>query len=170
MKAKAVSFSNVIRLVGIDILLISMAYILPAVSHLFAFPLYKADPMRIIVLSGLLLTANRKNAYLLAVTVPLFSFFATGHPVLPKNLLIMAELLVNIALFSWFSNRMKSVFASMLTAIVCSKLLYYGLKWILVSTALLDMSFVSTGIVSQLLVSVVISAVFALVCLRQRRS
>lgn len=163
MNAKTVFSTPIVRMVGIDILLLVAAYIIPAVSHLFAFPVYYFDPMRIILLTGLLLTANHKNAYVLAVTLPLFSFLVSGHPVFPKNLLIMAELAANVALFVWMGKRMKSVFAAMLFSIICSKILYYALKGLLISTALLDMSFISTGLGYQLLVAVGIAAAFACV-------
>ena len=73
----------------------------------------------------------------------------------------MVELLANVALFVWMNKRMKSVFGAMLLSIVCSKVLYYALKWVLISTTLLDMSFISTGFGYQLLVAVGIAAVFA---------
>lgn len=167
MNAKTVFSTPVVRMVGIDILLLAAAYIIPAVAHLFAFPVYYFDPMRIILLTGLLLTANRKNAYILAVTLPLFSFLVSGHPVFPKNLLIIAELAANVAIFTWMGRRMKSVFAAMLLSIVCSKILYYALKWALISTALLDMSFISTGMGYQLLVAVGIAAAFAFASARK---
>lgn len=161
MNVRTVFSTPVVRMLGIDILLLAAAYIIPAVAHLFAFPVYYFDPMRVILLTGLLLTANRKNAYILAITLPLFSFLVSAHPVFPKNLLIMAELAANVAFFAWMSRRMKSVFTSMLLSIVCSKVLYYALKGVLISTALIDMSFISTGLGYQLLVAVGIAAAFA---------
>ena len=161
MNAKTVFSTPAARTIGIDILLLAAAYVIPAVAHLYAFPVYYFDPMRVILLTGLLLTADRRNAYILAVTLPLFSFLVSGHPVFPKNLLIMAELAANVAFFAWMGKRIKSVFAAMLLSIICSKVLYYALKGVLVSTALLDMSFISTGLGYQLLVAVGIAAAFA---------
>jgi hypothetical protein len=60
--------------------------ILTTPSPLNQYPIYLADPMRIVLLAGLLLTRNLKNGILLAVTIPLFSSLVIGHPGDPGEL------------------------------------------------------------------------------------
>jgi hypothetical protein len=153
----------------IDIVLISIAYILPVLAHRAAFPLYRLEPVRAVVLVGLLWTANRKNAVLLALTVPLFTFWLAGHPVMPKGLLIAAELLVNVLFFVWMERKVRSLFLCMLFSILVSKAVYYLLKWLLVSSLLPAQPLVGTGLGVQLAVAVGMSLCFALLAERRRK-
>lgn len=44
-----------------DIILLTVIYFLPTISHLIGFPLYLLDPMRIVVLGSLLILGNKKT-------------------------------------------------------------------------------------------------------------
>ena len=57
MREKTVTLTEIIRLAVIDIFLIAIAYMLPVLAHRAAFPLYWFDPMRLVVLAGLILSA-----------------------------------------------------------------------------------------------------------------
>ncbi|MGB4655062.1 MAG: hypothetical protein WBH98_06490 [Bacteroidales bacterium] len=150
------------KIIILDILLLSIIYFIPTLSHLIGFPLYLLDPMRIVVLSSLLILGNKKNAYILAFTIPLFSFMVSGHPVFPKNLLITIELIANLFLFLTINKNVGYTFISMFLSIILSKLFYYGLKYLIVLLGLLEMDIVSTPILIQLVVALSISILFSI--------
>lgn len=77
--------------------------------------------MRCVLLLNLLLTGNKKNAYIMAVTLPLFSFFVGGHPVSAKAILMAAELSANVFLFDMLSGRIKNAAIAVFLLIVASK-------------------------------------------------
>ena len=170
MSTKILTYKNIIQLAAIDILLVAISCMLPVLAHSTSFPLYFFDPMRIVVLAGLLWGASRKNAFLLAVAVPLLTFWVTGHPMLPKGLLIAAELTVNLLLFVWLGRRIRQVFFCMLLSILLSKAVYYLLKWALISTLLPAQPLVGASLGVQLAVAVAISLCFAFVAARQKNS
>lgn len=150
------------KIIILDILLLSIIYFIPTLSHLIGFPLYLLGPMRIVVLSSLLILGNKKNAYILAFTIPLFSFMVSGHPVFPKNLLITIELIANLFLFLTINKNVGYTFISMFLSIILSKLFYYGLKYLIVLLGLLEMDIVSTPILIQLVVALSISILFSI--------
>ena len=82
----------------LDIFALVFVYFVPTLSHLAQLPLYLLEPMRIMLILAIAHT-TRKNAYLLALTLPLFSFVISMHPSLVKSILITAELLLNVWLF-----------------------------------------------------------------------
>jgi hypothetical protein len=143
----------------IDFSLLLFIYFLPVLSHLFAFPIYYLDPMRIALVVALIHT-SKKNTFLIAITLPLFSFFISSHPQIVKSLLLSAELLINLSLFFLFKEIIKNVFASLLLSIIISKVIYYLLKFALINFALLDDKLYSTPyyfqIISALLLSIYI--------------
>ena len=139
-----------------DLLAILFIYLVPTVSHLFSFPLYIFDPMRIVVILALIHT-NRKNSYLVALTLPLFSFLIASHPVALKSLLITAELTLNIWLFIQLSKFVSNNFLAMFISIVLAKVFYYSVKYILVNNALLNASLVDTSLLIQFAVALFIS-------------
>ena len=136
-------------------------YLVPTLSHLTAVPFYLIDPMRLAVLGALLATKNWKNALVLAVTLPLFSSAIGMHPVFPKCLLIAVELAANVLLFVWLARILNAGIAAFIS-IMCSKLLYYGLKAAVLYAGLLQMELISTGLWIQFAVAVLISVAFAL--------
>ncbi|MDZ7795663.1 MAG: hypothetical protein U5N56_00845 [Candidatus Marinimicrobia bacterium] len=92
--------------------------------------------MRVVLFAAYLFSRNHINAVILALTLPLFSLLTSGHPVLPKALLMSAELAVNVLLFVYLLKNVKwGIFLSLISATLVSKLLYYGVKFILIRTA-----------------------------------
>lgn len=144
-----------------DLAAILFVYFTPALSHMLSVPVYLADPMRIVILLSLAHTSS-KNAYLIALTLPLFSYFISMHPVFLKSLLITSELLLNIFLFYKLSEYIKNNFLLMFTSILISKLFYYAAKYVLLSTTLLQGELVSTPMEIQIVVMFLISAYFFL--------
>ncbi len=145
---------------------ILLIYFTPALTHLLNFPLYLIEPMRLMLVLAMI-HSDRRNAYLLALTLPLFSFAVSAHPVIYKMLLITAELLFNVWLFYTFRNRMKNIFAAMASAIIISKAAYYGFKAIFISLALIGPGLISTPIWIQLLTTLLFSS-YALLLLKNK--
>ena len=93
----------------LDFILILFIYFTPALSHLFAFPIYYLDPMKIALVFAIIFTSKR-NTFLIAITLPLFSYFVSAHPQFIKAILISAELLVNLSLFYYLIKKNNNAF------------------------------------------------------------
>lgn len=128
----------------VDLSAILLVYFTPALSHLLGFPLYLLEPMRIAVVLALVHTRPR-NAWFLALTLPLFSFAVSAHPHFLKMLLITAELLFNVWLFFFLESRLRAgKVVALGLSILLSKAAYYLLKFALVSALLIEGSVIST--------------------------
>ncbi len=139
-----------------DILALAFIYFVPTISHMLNVPLYLVEPMRIMLIMAIAHTAKR-NAYLIALTLPLFSFLVSAHPHMLKVMLITIELVINVWLFYYLSKKWKNYFGSMLTSIFLSKGIYYLMKYALISFAFLDSSLVSTPVFLQIITMVIYS-------------
>lgn len=131
-----------------DLAAIAFIYLVPVFSHLFALPIYYLEPMRLMLILGIAHT-SKKNAYILAITLPLFSFVVSSHPVFLKTLLISSELLLNVWLYFFLIEKLKNKFGTMLLSITLSKVAYYVVKFGLLSVLLLEGSLVSTPLIIQ---------------------
>jgi len=143
-----------------DLVIVGLFYMVPTLSHLTSLPLYRFEPMRCVLLLSLLLTGNMKNTYVMAVTLPLFSFFVGGHPVFVKALLMAVELSANIFLFDLISRKVKNTAGAMFIAIIASKAFYYLIKYGVLALGIMEGPIVATGILTQLIVTVVLSVGF----------
>ena len=137
-----------------------LMYLIPTLSHLTSWPLYMFEPMRCVLLLNLLVLGNKKNAYLMAITLPLFSYFVGSHPVLVKSLIMTIELVMNIWLFDMFTRKVANCMLAMLLSILVSKALYYSLKYVSISFGLLNTDIVDINIFIQLMVALIISMLF----------
>jgi hypothetical protein len=147
----------------IDALLLIGLYLVPAISHLTALPLYKFEPMRVALVIALLFT-NRANTYLIALTIPLASAVLTGHPEPVKAVLIGIELMVLVASYSYIASIPRvGAFLALTAAILLGKLVYYSLKFAALSGGLLAGNLMSTPVPNQLIMAVGTAAAFALV-------
>lgn len=158
-KAKSLSSEiislSMLKVYLIDLAIITFIYFLPALSHLTALPLYYLEPMRLAMLFAIIHT-GKKNALIIAVTLPIFSLLVSSHPGFLKAILITGELLVNLVLF--YSLRRKiNVFSAALLSIIISKLLYYCAKYIFIQTQLIDGGLISTPLLVQLIIAVLVS-------------
>jgi hypothetical protein len=113
-----------LRTILIDLFALSFIYLAPTAAHLLNFPVYMLEPMRLMLIVSLA-HSSRKNSYILALTLPLFSFLVSGHPELLKMLVITAELALNVFLFYLLLRRGLNMFVSALMSIVFSKLFCY---------------------------------------------
>lgn len=140
-----------------DIAALAFIYLVPTISHLVRLPVYLIEPMRLMLILAMVHT-SRKNAYLLALTMPLFSLLISGHPIPPKMVLMSLELVLNVFLFYALLNKIQSVFPSIVLGIVCSKIIYYFLKFMLIRFAVLNTDLVATPILIQVATTIVFSS------------
>jgi len=152
-----IDFKSNIKTYLIDFSLLLLIYFLPALSHLFAFPVYYLDPMRIALVVALIHT-SKKNAYIIAITLPLFSFLISSHPQILKSFLLSTELIINLGLFFFLKDKLKNVFATLFISIVISKVIYYFLKFVLIYFSLLNDKLFSTPFYFQLISVFVLSS------------
>lgn len=138
-----------------DLIAILFIYLVPTISHLLSIKLYMLEPMRLMVILAMMHT-RRQNAYILALTLPLFSFVVASHPVFVKSALIGIELLSMVLVFYVLERHMHKL-AAIFTSIWMSKLLYYGLKYVAIITVLPGEPLVGTSLLIQLLTSVAFS-------------
>jgi hypothetical protein len=157
-----IDFKSNIKTYLIDFSLLLLIYFLPAISHLFAFPIYYLDPMRIALVVALIHT-SKSNAYIIALTLPLFSFLISSHPQIIKSFLLSTELVINLSLFFLLKDKLKNVFTSLLISIVISKVIYYLLKFVLISSTLLDDKLFSTPFYFQIIPAILLSTYIYLV-------
>lgn len=143
------------RLILLDILALVVVFFTPALSHLLSFPLYLIEPMRIMVILAVLHT-HRVNALILAISLPIFSFAVSAHPVFLKMLLISAELSLNVWLFLLLKKYIR-IFPAMALSILVSKTAYYLMKFTIVSFGILQMSIFSTSLWIQLITTLIFS-------------
>jgi hypothetical protein len=141
--------NSVVKNSVLDALGIAFIYFIPTISHLFSFPVYLFEPMRIILILALV-HSTKRNAYLLALTLPLFSFVTASHPVFMKALLITGEMTINVWLFYLLSKKTSNLFLVAFTSIILSKVFYYAGKFLLVKLAWLSTELVDTPILIQL--------------------
>lgn len=149
------------HLAAADALLIAAACLIPAASHLTAAPLYMLNPMLALLLAGLFWGRSAGlqtiNGLVLAVAMPLLSSLLVGMPVVEKLPCMVAELAAVAGLYALLSRRI-SALPAMLLAALAGKGVYYGLKALLMPSAVL----IGTDWTLQLLSTLLWSSLFAL--------
>ncbi len=167
--SRSIKQAKTISSILIDLGALAFIYFVPTISHLVSLPIYFIEPMRMMIVFALVHT-NKQNAYLLALTLPIFSFLVSAHPVFPKMLLITFELSLNVFLFYLFSKKMKHIFPAIFASIVLSKMVYYLIKFGMISFAIINSSLVSTPIIIQVITTTVFSGYVYLVVIRKHQS
>ncbi len=119
-----------------DVALVAAACMVPALSHALALPLYMLNPMLALLLAGMLVRRDWRNGLLLAVLMPLVSCLVVGMPTADKMVCMMAELATVAAVFGWLQRRW-SVLPAVLVAVLAAKVVYYGLKALIMAPAVL---------------------------------
>ncbi len=150
-----------------DIIALAVIYFVPSLSHLFNVPVYLVEPMRIMLILAMVHT-TKTNAYLIALTLPLFSFLISSHPNIYKGLIMTIELLLNVWLFFEISKRISNHFAAMISAIIISKLIYYLMKWALINFAIIESKLFSTPIYLQIITTVIFSGYVFIILNRKK--
>ena len=138
-----------VKNITFDLFALAAIYLVPSVSHLLSFPVYYLEPMRLMLILAIVHT-SRRNAYLIAITLPIFSLLISAHPSIIKTSLITGELLINLWLFFFLSEKLSNKCLSLFSSIIASKLIYYLAKFMLISTTLMDGQLLSTPIYIQL--------------------
>lgn len=118
------------QLALIDTALLATACLIPAASHLTQVRLFLLNPMTVLLLAGLLLGRDWRNAMALAVLMPAVSCMLTGMPIAPKAVCMAAQLATIAAVFGWLQRKW-NVLPAVLTALVAGTVVYYGLKLLL---------------------------------------
>lgn len=155
---------SIVRFAAFDAVLLTLACLIPTASHLLAVPLYKLNPMLALLLAGMLMGRDWRNALVLAVLMPLVSCVVVGMPAAPKMVCMVAELATVAGLFTVLSRRW-AVLPAVLTAIVAGKVVYYALKAAVLAPAVL----VGTEWWMQLGAVIVWGGLFALLYRTDRR-
>jgi len=137
-------------------------------SHVIPIPLYKMDPMKIFLMVAIVYS-SRGNALFMAVSLPLISTLSVGHPIFPKNLIISAEMVIFAGLISTPALSRYGKLAQFLSAILISKLAYYVIKFLFISTGALQMSLFSTPFAIQGMSVLVLLGIFYLLNLGKSR-
>lgn len=145
------------RSILLDFAGLALIYLIPTLTHLTQLPVYFIEPMRLMLILAIVHT-NRNNAYILALTLPLFSFVISSHPVFIKMILISMELAVNVYLFFLLRKIIRKVFPAILLSIIASKLIYYLLKYFIIGFGLLNSGLISTPLSIQLITTVIFSS------------
>ena len=151
------------KIILVDKLLLAFVYLIPTLSHLASYPLYYFEPMRVVLFTSILLLRDKRNAYFLAVTLPLFSFVVSGHPIAIKNIIMTIELTANVYFLNFLLNKNINNFFACLISIITSKLFYYSFKFIIIRAGFLSLPIIGTSFISQIIVAIFISIVFMLV-------
>jgi hypothetical protein len=146
-----------IRALLFDLVALLFIYLVPTISHMLKLPVYFIEPMRLALIIAMLHT-NRKNAYLIALTLPVFSFLISAHPIAPKMMLITAELAINVFLFYYIFKRYKSAPLAIFSSIILSKAFYYLVKFLLISSAVMATGLVGIPIIAQVVMTVIFTA------------
>lgn len=149
-----------------DIAALVFVGIVPAASHLFKFPVYYIEPMRVMLVLALLYS-SKWNAYTLAIVLPLFSFLVSGHPAPPKMIIIMAELALNAWLFLYFYQKAWRSFLSAFGSIIISKVFCYAMYLLVFSMAFVKAEAEITFMVAQMILTLVLSVLVYLITSRR---
>lgn len=159
---------NLVRAGLIDAALLAAACLIPAVSHLLALPLYRLNPMLMVLAAGMLLVNNRLNSYILSLVVPFFTCMVAGMPTPLGALCMVCEYATVVTVFNLTVQRGSGfwrIFGSILAAVVAGKAIYYLAKWLIVRPD----NLIGTSPVWQAVSVLAISVVFALLWYRKNR-
>jgi hypothetical protein len=115
---------NVIKGLLIDLVAIIVVYFIPKIGQIVHFPFYMVEPIRLIVVVSIA-HSSRVNSFILALTLPFFSWAVSGHPEFYKMLVMTGEITFNVFLFYYLIRKSDFVFLSMIISIVVSKVLCY---------------------------------------------
>jgi hypothetical protein len=150
------SISN-IKNIAFDLIALLAIYLVPSISHMLGFPIYYLEPMRIMLILAIAHT-TKKNTYLIALTLPIFSFLISAHPSMIKTSLVTGELLLNIWLFFFLSEKISNKTSSIFLSILISKIFYYLVKFLLINSALMGGDLISTPVYIQMIMLLVMIA------------
>ena len=127
-------------------------------SHSIGLPLYKFNPMHwVIYLAILFRKSSISSIIVLAFALPLASNMLTNHPIIIKSMIMGVELSIYGLIFLSAIKfiKLNPVIAYLISQIT-GRFVYYGLKYVLIKAELFDSFLVSTSIILQIIVFVVL--------------
>lgn len=132
MKTTGISMNRgeLLRAALVDLGGLALIFFVPSFAHLLNFPVYMMEPMRVVLILAMAHTTKR-NAYLLALTLPAFSWLVSGHPEALKMVVITLELIANVFLFYLIAEKTRRLFIAALSSIIISKIFCYLLYMVL---------------------------------------
>ena len=148
----------------LDIIAVVFIIFLGDISRFIGYPVYILDPMRMMVILAIAFTP-RWNGWILALLLPLVSYFLGAHPTIIKTSLMMAELLLNVWLFWFLLDKTKMSLLAILLSIVFSKVVYYLFKYLCIQLGWLSGELVATPLDIQVITTVSFSVFVFLVFL-----
>lgn len=161
MNIRTIIHGSLWRVAAIDLLLLAVGCSVPALSHILSLPLYWLNPMLWVLLLGMVLVRDRRNGYVLALMLPLFSMLVVGMPTPAKAFCMVAEyatvVFVCERLQAW-KGHLWGTMGALLVSMLCGKVVYYLLKALVLMPAVL----VGTPVLVQLSVMLVSALAFAL--------
>lgn len=149
-----------VALILTDLMAIFLILVVPAASHLLPFPVYYLDPMRLVLFAAYFVNRNEWNAYVLAISLPIFSMLYSGHPIPVKAVLISFELLLNMILLTTLVKKGSNIFLAVFASILFSKVAYYIVKFVLIKSSILPGNLFSTNLLTQLIIALGLSGLF----------
>lgn len=165
MKTATTTNRPLVRTIILDAVILTVGCLVPTLSHLTSIPLYRYNPMLVMLVVSLLLSPHRFNTFLLAVLLPFVSMIAVGMPDPLKAVCIAAQLLTTVSVFTFAERNWPLVsqpdmqFIILLTSMHIGTAVYYLLKWLLFNPTEL----MTTPFLTQVIVMSATSLVFGLV-------
>jgi len=123
-------------------------------SHSIGLPFYKLNPMHWVIYFTILFRKPSLGALIvLAFALPFTSNLLTGHPLFIKSVIMGVELSIYVVVFNVMINyfTVRPVSAYVISQIA-GHIVYYGLKYIMINTGLLESALISSSIITQLIV------------------
>lgn len=130
MENTATRTKSLWQLALLDAVLLTAACLIPAVSHITQVRLFLFNPMLALLLTGMLLGRDWRNALLLAVMMPVVSCLLVGMPTAAKAVCMVAQYVTVAAMFGWLQRKW-AVLPAVLVAMLSGTTMYYGLKVLL---------------------------------------
>lgn len=152
----------------IDALAVLFIIFLSDLSEFIGYPLYNLEPMRMMVVLAFAFTP-RWNSWILALLLPLVSYYFGAHPSMIKSGLMIIELLINVGLFWFLLDKTRFSLLSMLLSILFSKAVYYLLKYLCLEQQWLSGDLVSTPLDIQVITTIAFSIFVFIVFLTRGR-
>jgi len=140
----------------LDVIAVLLIIYMGEISRLIGYPLYVIDPMRLMLVLAFAFNP-RWNGWVLALLLPLASYYLGYHPPLAKTALMAIELLLNVWLFWYLLDKTRMALLSILVSIVFSKAVYYMMKFICLKLGWLEGDLIATSLETQMITTVIFS-------------
>ena len=112
--------------------------------------------MRMMIILAFAFTP-RWNGWVLALLLPLASYYFGYHPTITKTSLMAIELLLNVWLFWFLLDKTRMTLLAILCSIVFSKVVYYALKYLCLQLGWLSGDLIATPLETQMITTAIFS-------------